>query len=204
MVIGYRTAAEVGRPLPGPKINCVAFTNNIANLQEEAVQINERNTPFRDPAFDNLPGGSQIGNGIYLGSEPAGWRGSPIKKNWYCVFKADEARFNAASKLWIPQFYTSKSFWGNSKSKELWGYGEKLIAKYIAKFGFSASSTLRFSYIEAHGRTLQMVIPTKMANADTLDIYAKCFETKSELIAYESESVNFWDWAIKGDPGNPG
>lgn len=67
MVIGYRTAAEVGRPLPGPKINCVAFTNNIANLQEEAVQINERNTPFRDPAFDNLPGGSQIGNGIYLG-----------------------------------------------------------------------------------------------------------------------------------------
>ncbi|KXH66751.1 hypothetical protein CSAL01_06142 [Colletotrichum salicis] len=152
MVIGYRTAAE-----------------------EEAVQINEKNTPFRDPAFHNLPGGSQIGNAIYLGSEPAGWRGSPTKKNWYCVFKADEARFNAAAKVWIPQFYTIKSFWGSSKSKELWGYGEKLIAKYIANFG-----------------------------SNTLDIYAKCFATKSELVAYESESVNFWDWTIKEDPGNPG
>ncbi|KAI3534022.1 hypothetical protein CSPX01_12373 [Colletotrichum filicis] len=182
MVIGYRTAAE-----------------------EEAVKINAKNKPFRDPAFDNLPGGSQIGNGIYLGSEPAGWRGSPIKKNWYCVFKADEARFNAAPKLWIPQFCTSKScFWGSSKTKELWGYGEKVIAKYIANFGFSASSTLRFSYIEGHGQMLQMVIPTKMANDNTLDIYAKCFKTKAELIAYEGHSVNFAGWNIKGDRGSPG
>ncbi|KXH36373.1 hypothetical protein CSAL01_13297 [Colletotrichum salicis] len=181
LIIGYRTASE-----------------------EEALQINEKNTPFRDPAFDNLSGGSQIGNGIYLGSEPAGWRGSPIKVNWYCVFKADEDLFMAASKIWIPQYYQSKSLFGSSKSKELWGYGEKAIAKYIGKFNSNPDKTLRFSYIEAHGSQLQMVIPTKMANADSLDFFAKCFETRAELLAYEDESVNWWDWDISGDPGHPG
>ncbi|WDK19628.1 hypothetical protein CGRA01v4_10915 [Colletotrichum graminicola] len=181
MIIGYRTASE-----------------------EEATQINYKNRPFRDPAYDNFPGGSQIGNGIYLGSEPAGWRGSPIKRNWYCVFKADKDLFMAAPKLWIPQYYKRKRLLGRSKSIELWGFGEKAIAKYIRKFKLNADGTLRFSYIEAHGSQLQMVIPTKMANANSLDLFAKCFASKTELLAYESESIDFWDWPIKGDPGRPG
>ncbi|KAK1594650.1 uncharacterized protein LY79DRAFT_549337 [Colletotrichum navitas] len=179
ITIGYRTASR-----------------------EEAVRINAKNTPVRNTAYDNKPG-SQIGNGIYLGSTPAGWLGSPIKRNWYCVFQADEALFMAAPKLWIPKSYKRNSFLRSSKSVQLWNHGEMAIAKYVRKSNLNADKTLRFSYIEAHGTQLQMVIPTKMANANSLGFFAKCFATKSELLSYESKPVNWWSLVIKGDPGPP-
>ncbi|TQN65308.1 hypothetical protein CSHISOI_09860 [Colletotrichum shisoi] len=126
MIIGYRTAIE-----------------------EEALQINEKNKPFRNPAFDNRPGCGMIGNGIYLTSDPAWWHGSAFKVNWYCVFEADEDLLKKASKIWIPQSYESKRFCRSSKSKDLWGGGEKTVAKYIRKSNLNPAETLRFSYLQS-------------------------------------------------------
>ncbi|KAK1995637.1 hypothetical protein LX36DRAFT_724979 [Colletotrichum falcatum] len=175
ITIGYRTAA-----------------------QEEALEINRRNRPFRDPAYDWdwLP--SQIGHGVYLGQIPAGWLGG-VTVNWYCVIKADEHLFRAAPKIWIPSKLGSTT----SKPFEIWGEKEPEIAQYVRESGLMPDKTLRFSYIRVHGDALQMVIPTKLANADTLGLFGKCFKNKQELLAYENEVLNWRNWEIEGNPGEP-
>ncbi|WQF79465.1 hypothetical protein CDEST_04479 [Colletotrichum destructivum] len=189
IVIGYRVVAEA-----------------------EARRIKDTKTPFRDPAHDS-EFGSQIGNGVYLGKaipgelptvthgwitdqhisaveRPGGWRETKGRENFHCVFKADEDKFDDAAKAWVPSTY--------------WDEGERSIAQYIRGFGEDPDETVRISYIAGYGKTLQMLLPTSMVNADTLDIYAKCFPSKAELMEYENEIVDWRDWNLYGEPGEPG
>ncbi|TDZ33850.1 hypothetical protein C8035_v009272 [Colletotrichum spinosum] len=154
----------------------------------EAQKINDKNTPFRDPAYDSQYG-SQIGNGVYLVAKPGGWRETRGRTNYHCVFKADEDKFDDAAKAWVPSPY--------------WDQGEASIAQYIRNFDEEPDETVRISYIDGYGEVLQMLIPTKMVNADTLDIFAKCFPSKAELIAYEAATVDWTDWNLYGEPGEP-
>ncbi|CCF40083.1 hypothetical protein CH063_10748 [Colletotrichum higginsianum] len=190
IVIGYRVVAEA-----------------------EARIINDRNAPFRDPARDS-EFGSQIGNGVYLGKaitraslpavthgwmttdqhmsavdKPGGWRETRGRTNYHCVFKADEDRFDDAAKAWVPSDY--------------WDKGEASIARYIRGFDEHPDETVRISYIAGYGEALQMLLPTRMVNADTLDFYARCFPSRAELMAYENESVDWTDWNLYGEPGEP-
>ncbi|KAK2050345.1 hypothetical protein LZ31DRAFT_572221 [Colletotrichum somersetense] len=171
--------------------------------QAEALEINRRNRPFRDPEYDWdwLP--LQIGNGIYLGPKPASWGGSPMKVNWYCVIKADEHLLKATPKIWIPKYDDSKSHSTDSEPERLWASNEHKIAEYIRTFDLRPDETLRFSYIASRGDELQMLIPTKLANADSLGLFGKCFETRGELLAYENDVINWEEWNIEGNPGEP-
>ncbi|KAK1974088.1 hypothetical protein LZ30DRAFT_430108 [Colletotrichum cereale] len=171
---------------------------------EEATKINQKHRLFRDPAFDgdgSVAEENQIGNGFYLVPKPAGLRSTPDKKQWYCVIKAEEERLDEVSKVWIPQTYNSRSFWGDRDSGVLWGGGEKTIARYVEGFKVDPDKTLRFTYIQGREPQLQMLIPTKMANDDLLDFFAECFETVVELPANGKKSVDFRQWDVKGDPG---
>ncbi|OBR16302.1 hypothetical protein CH63R_01482 [Colletotrichum higginsianum IMI 349063] len=152
----------------------------------EAEAINERNVPSRSELFDSKTG-NQIGNGVHLVSKPGGWMEIPFRPNWHCVFKADKEKLRAATKLWIP----SNQWW--SKDTD--------IRQYIRRYG-DPDETLRFSYIDKwkKGKTLQMVIPTEMINKNTLDIFAKCFPSKAELMAYENKKVSWLSWKIIGLP----
>ncbi|KAK6218932.1 hypothetical protein QIS74_06141 [Colletotrichum tabaci] len=165
IVIGYRVVAEA-----------------------EASIINDRNTPFRDPARDS-EFGSQIGNGVYLVDKPGGWRETRGRTNYHCVIKADEDKFDDAAKAWVPSDY--------------WDKGEASIARYIRGFDEDPDETVRISYIAGYGETLQMLLPTSMVNADTLDFDAKCFPSRAELMAYENESVDWTEWNLYGEPGEP-
>ncbi|KAK2021048.1 hypothetical protein LX32DRAFT_668873 [Colletotrichum zoysiae] len=181
VTIGYRTASQV----------------------KEALEINRRNRPFRDPEFDWdwLP--SQIGHGVYLGRKPASWGGSPMKVNWYCVIKADEHLLKAAPKIWIPKYYGSRAHSASSKPEQLWGSKEQEVAQYVKAYNLRPDETLRFSYIAYRGDDLQMVIPTKLANADSLGLFGKCFKTGKELLAYENDVIHWEKWNIQGNPGEP-
>ncbi|KAK1948772.1 hypothetical protein LY78DRAFT_709480 [Colletotrichum sublineola] len=117
--------------------------------------------------------------------------GALTKANWYCVIKADKHRFMAAPKVWVPQSYQSKSHSENSESIGLWYEKEGIIADYISDYGLDPDQTMRFSYLFERGTDLQMLIPTKLVNANSLGIFAKCFETKQELLAYENDIVNW-------------
>ncbi|KAK1973616.1 hypothetical protein LZ30DRAFT_743011 [Colletotrichum cereale] len=83
----------------------------------------------------------------------------PGRPNWHCVFKADSSRLRRATKLWIPH--------------RLWWSSNSEIRQYVRQYG-DPDKTLRFSYIDQwkDGRVLQMVIPTKMVNDRTLDLFA--------------------------------
>ncbi|TEA15652.1 hypothetical protein C8034_v001471 [Colletotrichum sidae] len=155
----------------------------------EAESINEKNYPCRDEMYDSETG-NQIGNGVHLVAEPAGWMEIPFRPNWHCVFKADEDKLQAATKLWIPRTWNGDKLWWTRDSN---------VRRYISQYG-DPDQTLRFSYIDQweDGRTLQMVIPTEMVNRDTLDIFAKCFPSKEELLAYEDERVRWLSWNMIG------
>ncbi|TQN67689.1 hypothetical protein CSHISOI_07802 [Colletotrichum shisoi] len=155
----------------------------------EARLINQRNRPFRDPARDSRAA-SQIGNGVYLANKPGGWQGIRRTTNHHCVFKADKNKFNNAAKAWVPSDH--------------WNSGEESIARYIQGFGLNPDATVRISYIVGYGQALQMLLPTTMVNADTLDLFAICFSSKAKLMAYEKDIVDWTEWDLYGEPGVPG
>ncbi|KAK1707783.1 hypothetical protein BDP67DRAFT_568748 [Colletotrichum lupini] len=173
MVIGYRTVSE-----------------------EEATEINRKNAPFRDPDYDDSEGWSQLGNGVYTTPTPAGWSSYGVS-NWYCAIKADEDKFTAATKAWIP--------YADYYDNRLWNQGESALTGYISdSLNEEPDKTLRLSYIGGHGYNEQMLIPTEMVNSDALDFYAQCFGTKQELLDYSDEVVDYDSWSnLVGYKGNP-
>ncbi|KAK1963270.1 hypothetical protein LY78DRAFT_660472 [Colletotrichum sublineola] len=48
-----------------------------------------------------------------------------------------------------------------------------------------------------------MLILSKLANADSLGLFGKCLKNREELLAYEKDIINWRDWNIKGNPGEP-
>ncbi|KAK1991508.1 hypothetical protein LX36DRAFT_675194 [Colletotrichum falcatum] len=163
--------------------------------QAEAAEINKINRPFRDPNYEDTEGWSQLGNGVYTSPRPAGW--IHRERDWHCAIKADEHRFAAASKAWIPY----DDYYGN----QMWNRGERAISDYIDNsLHLDSDKTLRLSYVAGHGLNVQMLIPTAMVNSDALDFYAQCFRTKEELQRYSDEVVDYDRWpnviGYKGDP----
>ncbi|WDK22745.1 hypothetical protein CGRA01v4_14035 [Colletotrichum graminicola] len=148
----------------------------------EAERINERHTPIRNDMYDSETG-NQIGSGVHLVPYPGGWMEIPNIQDWHCVFKADQDRLRRATKVWIPP--------------RLWWSRNSVIREYVNQYG-DPDQTLRFSYIDQwqDGRVLQMVIPTKMVNDDTLDFFAICFPTLGDLTRYENQYISWPDWGL--------
>ncbi|KAK2036793.1 hypothetical protein LZ31DRAFT_535918 [Colletotrichum somersetense] len=139
---------------------------------DEAREINRLGNIFRDNVYDqraNEDQAAQIGNGVYLSMKVNGYDGTA--GSWYCYVTADAGRLRQAPKVWIP--------------KSLWDFPEINIAAFITPYmgeGESPDHTLRFSQIKGYFKgTIQMLIPTRMVQDDTLRTKAFCYPNRHDL-----------------------
>ncbi|EKD14981.1 uncharacterized protein L3040_003822 [Drepanopeziza brunnea f. sp. 'multigermtubi'] len=171
--------------------------------EEEADLINFFNKPYRDTLYDRSRRYyRQIGNGFYMVNEPAGW----LRKrwDWYCVIEAEIDKIEKAAKVYIPEYYGRTTRKGRTKQTLLWESPEEVFVDYIDSLDIpEPDEALRFSWIVEHSWKMQMVIPTKVLNRDDLGLWAKCYQTRQELLDYSNEVVEWGTWGIEGNPGLP-
>ncbi|KAI9050699.1 hypothetical protein LZ554_004819 [Drepanopeziza brunnea f. sp. 'monogermtubi'] len=171
--------------------------------REEAYAINKNNKPFRDERYDeSLKVIGQIGSGLYTTNKPSSWEVGPGK--WYCVIEAPSEKIESYPKIWIPEYWERPVFGGWNEQIDLWEREESVLLEYIGTKSSKPKKALRFSYVAWwHETLLQMVIPTVTLNSNELKLWAKCFPTTTELEEYSSETVDWTNWDIIGEPGNP-
>ncbi|EKD12202.1 uncharacterized protein L3040_000330 [Drepanopeziza brunnea f. sp. 'multigermtubi'] len=181
----------------------------------EAEYINENERPFRDRELDlRSEEHNQLGQGFYTVNEPGGWPN--VGPQWHCAIAADGEKVKAVRKVWIPEYYwTTRRVGRKSKSKstrervQLWTYeskNEAAILRYIESLGVPhPERAWRLALVPSLSASvkLQMVIPTETINGNELDFWARCWETRAELLASQPQPqpVDWMSWeGIAGDP----
>ncbi|KAK1579388.1 uncharacterized protein LY79DRAFT_564372 [Colletotrichum navitas] len=148
----------------------------------EAFEINQRRNIFRDPARDDLANrnqAAQIGNGVYLSMTVNGYDGE--RNDWWCYVLAEMGPLGQAPKVWIP--------------KRLWDKPEINTAAYVQGHLNEPESpdyALRLSQTKGYpSGYIQMLIPTRMVQDNTLGTSAYCYRNRQELPYHQPVS---YDW----------
>ncbi|PYH94039.1 hypothetical protein BO71DRAFT_326233 [Aspergillus ellipticus CBS 707.79] len=133
--------------------------------------------------------GKQLGEGVYTTPNRGGWVGG--KDDWYCVIQADETKFNAAKKAWIPEKDGETKVWWKTSA----------IDDYIKTLHDTPDDTMRVSVIDGDAdKTLQMVIPPKLLGTKSLlgkyskgplDLTASCKQKMTDL---PDHTVDYKTW----------
>ncbi|EKD20015.1 uncharacterized protein L3040_002308 [Drepanopeziza brunnea f. sp. 'multigermtubi'] len=166
---------------------------------EEAQRINADNK-VHVRETDSL---TQLGPGFFIVSEPDSWFGG--EDSWFCAVMAKGKKMKQIPKAYIPKSYEVKT-WNGWVEEYLWGAREQSIVEYIrSELSIKkADEALRVSWVKGMAWHLHMLIPKKVVENDNLDLWAQCFETIDELMAFSDETIKWEDWKIKGDPGPKG
>ncbi|EKD18002.1 uncharacterized protein L3040_004541 [Drepanopeziza brunnea f. sp. 'multigermtubi'] len=158
--------------------------------QSEAETINREEKPS--------DANGQLGWGLYLTDVPP--RRSLYKNPWHCVVKANVDKIKDLSKVWIPESYDQITFTGR-RPTQLWYEDEEIIIEYVETKVPDPKKALRFTHNPEDSSKLRMVIPTDLMHDDDLGLWARCWETKNELMDYSrGESLDWTDWQIVGFP----
>ncbi|KAI9051113.1 hypothetical protein LZ554_005216 [Drepanopeziza brunnea f. sp. 'monogermtubi'] len=158
--------------------------------EETATAINERNN-LRDAIFYERYT-KQLGEGFLAANILADYRATP--SDWYCVIEADIDMIRPLSKIWIPR--------GDiATNQQLWYQGEETILNYIRSVAPEMPErALRFSESSEWVEQLQILIPIETLGNENLQFWGKCWETKNEADEYTTETVDWRNWNIIGDP----
>ncbi|PYI08321.1 hypothetical protein BO78DRAFT_385207 [Aspergillus sclerotiicarbonarius CBS 121057] len=150
VIIGYRTMSE-----------------------DKAKEYNKHDTPVWYTAS-----GIQLGDVVYLTPAPGEWK--VPDSYWHCVIYADQSKWLAAKKAWIPETADGKTLW----------YEPKNIDSYIKNTRhLTPDDTLRLSVIKGDEHVLQLGIPKHMlGKTGHLGLTATCKAKASEL---PQHSVNY-------------
>ncbi|KAI9049326.1 hypothetical protein LZ554_007170 [Drepanopeziza brunnea f. sp. 'monogermtubi'] len=156
--------------------------------QNQAETINREEKPSDEYG--------QLGKGLYLTDVPPSY--SLYANPWHCVVKGNVDKIKDLSKVWIPESYDQITFRGIRPTK-LWYEDEEIILEYVESKVSDPKRALRFTYYSEHYNKLKMVIPTDLINDDALGFWARCWETKNELMDYtRGETLDWTSWEITG------
>ncbi|PWY93012.1 hypothetical protein BO94DRAFT_554596 [Aspergillus sclerotioniger CBS 115572] len=116
-------------------------------------------------------GGVQLGDAVYLTPGPGQWKAP--ESYWHCVIYADQTKFLAAKKAWIPEYNGHTKLW----------FEPKEIDSYLKTTRHETpDETLRLAAMDGDTSVLQMGIPKHMlGKTGELDLEAYCKEKASEL-----------------------
>ncbi|KAK2059381.1 hypothetical protein LY76DRAFT_615841 [Colletotrichum caudatum] len=102
--------------------------------------------------------------------------------DWWCYVLADAGPLTRAPKVWIPQ--------------RLWDRPETNVAALVTGYmrqGESPDHALRFSQTKGYpAGTIQMLIPTRMVQDNTLGTSARCYPNRQQLPYHQAVD---YDWA---------
>lgn len=115
----------------------------------------------------------------------------------YCAVFANPAQLSALQKAWVPEKYGRSRLWWNQIN----------ISKYISSLDRSWDPTrvIQISYIQGHGRELQILIPPNLLNQNGggLEITVTC--TKNRRAMTRMPTIDWmkdsrWRMNAKGQP----
>ncbi|EGE06442.1 hypothetical protein TEQG_05444 [Trichophyton equinum CBS 127.97] len=123
--------------------------------------------------FDENQHEIQLGKGVYLTARGGYWR--KVHEYSYCAVFVNTAQLSAVPKAWVPEKHGRSRLWWNQIN----------ISRYIRSLdkGWDLTRVIQISYIQGHGRELQMLIPPNLLNQNggELEITVTCTKNRRAM-----------------------